>query len=126
MAINPLQGLLQSDSNSDELSPSLPSHEIMSTGKVAQETLPISQQLTVEEYFTKPANPKQYDGEEAPPTLIYSCIPSSTCTGLGAQIDMQRRVQQIKANVWLCEDYPLSLEEQILPIIDLMVCIVIQ
>lgn len=30
------------------------------------------------------------------------------------------KVQKFKANLWLCERYPLSLPEQILPIVDLM------
>ncbi|RZC34199.1 ankyrin repeat domain-containing protein 13D, partial [Asbolus verrucosus] len=30
------------------------------------------------------------------------------------------KVQKFKANLWLCEQYPLSLPEQILPIVDLM------
>lgn len=30
------------------------------------------------------------------------------------------KTQKFKANLWLCDDYPLSLPEQILPIVDLM------
>lgn len=30
------------------------------------------------------------------------------------------RTQKFRANLWLCEDYPLSLPQQILPIVDLM------
>lgn len=32
-------------------------------------------------------------------------------------------MQTLKATVWLAEDYPLSLQEQMMPIIELMVCL---
>ncbi|XP_025410106.1 ankyrin repeat domain-containing protein 13D isoform X1 [Sipha flava] len=35
-------------------------------------------------------------------------------------IEQTTKVTKIKANLWLCEDYPLSLKEQIMPIVDLM------
>lgn len=30
------------------------------------------------------------------------------------------KIQRFKANLWLCEDYPMRLQEQVLPILDLM------
>lgn len=36
-------------------------------------------------------------------------------------MEVAPRVQKLKATVWLAEDFPLSLQEQIMPIIDLMV-----
>ncbi|XP_019761053.1 ankyrin repeat domain-containing protein 13D isoform X2 [Dendroctonus ponderosae] len=39
---------------------------------------------------------------------------------IGRPKEVNVKVQKFKANLWLCEDYPLSLPEQILPIVDLM------
>ncbi|XP_042903264.1 ankyrin repeat domain-containing protein 13D [Parasteatoda tepidariorum] len=39
---------------------------------------------------------------------------------IGRPREISTKVQKFKANLWLCEDYPLSLPEQILPIVDLM------
>lgn len=39
---------------------------------------------------------------------------------IGRPKEVNIKVQKFKANLWLCEDYPLSLQEQILPIVDLM------
>ncbi|XP_064620295.1 ankyrin repeat domain-containing protein 13D-like [Lineus longissimus] len=39
---------------------------------------------------------------------------------IGRPIEQITKTQKFKANLWLCEDYPLSLQEQVLPIIDLM------
>jgi hypothetical protein len=39
---------------------------------------------------------------------------------IGRPIEQMTKTQKFKANLWLCEDYPLSLQEQVLPIIDLM------
>ena len=40
---------------------------------------------------------------------------------IGRKAQVYSRVQGIKATVWLSEEYPLSLQDQILPIIELMV-----
>ena len=39
---------------------------------------------------------------------------------IGRPKEMSTKIQRFKANLWLCEDYPLSLQEQVLPIVDLM------
>lgn len=39
---------------------------------------------------------------------------------IGRPIDQKTKVQKFKANLSLCENYPLSLQEQVMPIIDLM------
>ncbi|XP_060522044.1 ankyrin repeat domain-containing protein 13D isoform X2 [Cylas formicarius] len=39
---------------------------------------------------------------------------------IGRPKETSVKIQKFKANLWLCEDYPLSLPEQILPIVDLM------
>lgn len=39
---------------------------------------------------------------------------------IGRPIDQTTKTQKFRANMWLCEDYPLSLPEQVIPIIDLM------
>ncbi|XKL59351.1 hypothetical protein PGB90_000367 [Kerria lacca] len=39
---------------------------------------------------------------------------------IGVPKDMSIKIRKFKANLWLCKEYPLSLQEQIMPIIDLM------
>ncbi|XP_035216367.1 ankyrin repeat domain-containing protein 13D-like [Stegodyphus dumicola] len=39
---------------------------------------------------------------------------------IGRPREISTKIQKFKANLWLCENYPLSLPEQILPIVDLM------
>lgn len=39
---------------------------------------------------------------------------------IGRPKEMTVKTQKFKANLWLCDDYPLSLQEQIMPIVDLM------
>ncbi|RWS25383.1 ankyrin repeat domain-containing protein 13D-like protein [Leptotrombidium deliense] len=39
---------------------------------------------------------------------------------IGKLREITTKLQRFKANLWLCEDYPLSLPEQVLPIVDLM------
>lgn len=39
---------------------------------------------------------------------------------IGRPKEVNVKIEKFKANLWLCEQYPLSLQEQILPIVDLM------
>ena len=39
---------------------------------------------------------------------------------IGRTIEEQIKTQKFKATLWLSEDYPLQLKDQVLPIIDLM------
>ncbi|XP_026492113.2 ankyrin repeat domain-containing protein 13D [Vanessa tameamea] len=42
---------------------------------------------------------------------------------IGRSREVSTKVQKFKATLWLCEDYPLQLQEQIMPILDLMAAI---
>ncbi|XP_068633319.1 ankyrin repeat domain-containing protein 13D [Battus philenor] len=42
---------------------------------------------------------------------------------IGRPRESTTKVQKFKATLWLCEDYPLELQEQIMPILDLMTAI---
>ncbi|CAK1579918.1 unnamed protein product [Parnassius mnemosyne] len=42
---------------------------------------------------------------------------------IGRPKEITTKVQKFKATLWLCEDYPLELQEQIMPILDLMTAI---
>lgn len=39
---------------------------------------------------------------------------------IGRPKEISTKIQKFRATLWLCEDYPLSLPEQIMPIVDLM------
>ncbi|KAG8002182.1 Ankyrin repeat domain-containing protein 13B, partial [Nibea albiflora] len=56
--------------------------------------------LTAEEYFNPGSSPNQRD--------------------IGHPCQLTTKTQRFKAKLWLCESHPLSLTEQVVPIIDLM------
>lgn len=64
----------------------------------AQSNNPCS--ITPEEYFNRHVDLKERD--------------------IGRPRDLTSKTQKFKAMLWLCETYPLSLQEQVVPIIDLM------
>lgn len=39
---------------------------------------------------------------------------------IGRAKEMTTKIQKFRANLWLCDAFPLSLPEQIMPIVDLM------
>lgn len=39
---------------------------------------------------------------------------------IGVPREVSTKIQRFKASLWLCNEYPLSLQEQILPVVDLM------
>ena len=43
------------------------------------------------------------------------------CAGLGRPVEERVSVQKLKASLWLAEKYPLTLHDQLLPIVDLLV-----
>jgi hypothetical protein len=100
-AVNPLQDFLGAAQDHIDTS----AQAAVAQPPPSNQTPPPSNQatpsLSMEEYFQSPRNPKDYD-----------CI--------GRPVEVASRVQRLKATVWLAEDFPLSLQEQIMPIIDLM------
>ena len=87
-------------------------------------------QLSLTEYFTLPSDSKKYDGnklmdgwsngwtnERKDNILLF--------TAIGSIVEVHSRSQGLKSSVWLSEEYPLSLQDQILPIVELMVCIIV-
>ncbi|XP_051172828.1 ankyrin repeat domain-containing protein 13D isoform X2 [Leptopilina boulardi] len=69
----------------------------------------------VSEEFTNVGNPSNITAEEY-------FDPNVNLNGrdIGRPKEVNTKIQKFKATLWLCEDYPLSLQEQIMPIVDLM------
>uniref|UniRef100_A0A023F330 Putative ankyrin repeat protein n=1 Tax=Triatoma infestans TaxID=30076 RepID=A0A023F330_TRIIF len=67
------------------------------------------------EEYSHCGNPCHISAEE----YFNSDIPLGT-RDIGRPKEMTTRIQKFKATLWLSEDYPLSLPEQIMPIVDLM------
>ncbi|XP_026327434.1 ankyrin repeat domain-containing protein 13B isoform X2 [Hyposmocoma kahamanoa] len=98
----PLAGLLAlaKDDAPDAVQPLLPDadKEDSPRGSGSKENL---RPVTWEEYFS--SEPLEND--------------------IGRPKDITTKVQKFRATLWLCEDYPLELQEQIMPILDLMAAI---
>ena len=62
--------------------------------------------------FTNPTDikPEEYFNSHIPLGQRY----------IGRPKEVSSKVQKFRATMWLSEDYPLSMQEQVLPIIDLM------
>ena len=52
--------------------------------------------------------------------FCFSALEFSALRDVGRTIEEQIKTQKFKATLWLSEDYPLQLKDQVLPIIDLM------
>lgn len=101
-SVNPLQGILAMPESSSETAP-VPSTVRMLPGStsVTEGSDDTKPQLSMSEYFTAPSNVKEYDA-------------------IGRPVQVYSRVQSLKANVWLSENHPLSLQDQLMPVIELM------
>ncbi|CAB3261098.1 unnamed protein product [Arctia plantaginis] len=98
----PLAGLLALADSDQPTSPLLtPDKEDTPRSSRSREDLTSFNPVTWEEYFS----------EEAPERDI------------GRPREVATKVQKFRATLWLCEDYPLELQEQIMPILDLMAAI---
>ncbi|XP_013097671.2 ankyrin repeat domain-containing protein 13D [Stomoxys calcitrans] len=71
------------------------------------------------------SNSSNNSGSSSPKTII---TPQEYFTAdldlggrdIGRPKKLNTKIQRFKANLWLCEDYPMRLQEQVLPILDLM------
>ncbi|CAG9812412.1 unnamed protein product [Phaedon cochleariae] len=70
-----------------------------------------------QEEYSNSSNPCNITPDE-----YFDCSVDLSALGrdIGRPKEVNVKVQKFKANLWLCENYPLSLPEQILPIVDLM------
>lgn len=78
----------------------------------------------VEENQGAAAQQKEYTNSSNPcnitPEEYFDLSVNLEGRDIGRPKEVSVKVQKFKANLWLCEQYPLSLPEQILPIVDLM------
>lgn len=54
------------------------------------------------------------------PEMYFGSEPLEPGHDVGRPRDLSTKVQKFRATLWLCEQYPLSLQEQIMPVVDLM------
>eukprot|EP00731_Ephydatia_muelleri_P023640 Em0015g1223a len=101
---NPLQNLL--GTSGEDGSTSI--HDFLDVPQIEEATPPpvistvmAEGSLSMHEYFQEPKDRSAYDA-------------------IGRTVVENSQVQPLKAKVYLAEDYPLSLQDQIMPIIDLM------
>ncbi|XP_075977875.1 ankyrin repeat domain-containing protein 13B isoform X2 [Anticarsia gemmatalis] len=98
----PLAGLLALADSDQPTSPLLtPDREDTPRSSRSREDLSSFNPVTWEEYFSE--EPLERD--------------------IGRPKELATKVQKFRATLWLCEDYPLELQEQIMPILDLMAAI---
>lgn len=67
------------------------------------------------EEYTNVGNPSNITAEE-----YFDPHVNLNGRDIGRPKEVNTKIQKFKATLWLCEDYPLSLQEQIMPIVDLM------
>ena len=101
---NPIQNLLGTHGDDG----STPIHEFLDVPQIEEampppitSTVMTEGSLSMQEYFQEPKDHTAYDA-------------------IGRAVVENAQVQPLKAKVYLAENYPLSLQDQIMPIIDLM------
>lgn len=76
--------------------------------------------LTIVDYFNTTINDTEPTVENGGSPKHNSAIQNNVIKDVGIPREMSIKTQQFKANLWLSEEFPLSLPEQMLPIVDLM------
>lgn len=61
-----------------------------------------------------------YNPSSITPEEYFNALVELGDRDIGRPIEQSTKVQKFKATLWLCENFPLSLQEQVMPIIDLM------
>nr|CAG4651864.1 EOG090X0784 [Triops cancriformis] len=90
-----------------------PIHSLL--GMAESENKQENEAVSEEEYFQNPGNPCNITPEE-----YFDEDVDLGLRDVGRPKEQTTKVQKFKATLWLCEEYPLSLPEQIMPIVDLM------
>nr|CAG4645559.1 EOG090X0784 [Lynceus sp. MCZ IZ 141354] len=84
--------------------------------KILQSILGVTEDETkAEEEFNERGNPCHIT-----PNEYFDADVDLDGRDIGRPKEQSKRVQKFKATLWLCQDYPLHLQEQIMPIVDLM------
>lgn len=76
--------------------------------------------ITVTDQSTKVEQNDDAEEMVAPTLLEYFSEQDLEGRDVGRPKKMQTKVQNFKANLWLSEEFPIKLQEQVLPILDLM------
>ncbi|CAH2015963.1 unnamed protein product [Acanthoscelides obtectus] len=91
-----------------------PLHNFLGIAEVGENPVPA---ITPNEEYSNSSNPCNITPEEY---FDKNIDLDAQGRDIGRPKEVNVKVQKFKANLWLCENYPLSLPEQILPIVDLM------